>query len=72
MNHEQVDSQVARRSALIYVPLSLGSALLFWLLATLLGSFPTVAQFGGAVWVGLLVLIITMPVVTSRVKKMAR
>jgi hypothetical protein len=36
MEHEQLESYVARRSALIYLPVSLGIALLFFLAASLL------------------------------------
>ncbi len=72
MEHEQVEKDVARRSALIYLPISIGAALLFLLAASLSGDYPSVARFGGAVWVGLLSLIVTMPVVTARIKKAAR
>lgn len=68
MEHERVDQEIARRSALIYVPIAVGTALLF-LLAASLGDYPTVARVGGAVWVGLLSLIVAMPLITSRVKK---
>ncbi len=69
MEHEQVEKQVAQKSALIYIPISLGSALLFLLLATLTDSYPLVARIGGMVWVALLSLIVSMPIVISRVKK---
>jgi hypothetical protein len=69
MEHEQIEKDVARRSMMIYLPISLGSALLFLLAASILGNYPPVAKIGGAVWVGLLSLIVSMPVVTSRVKK---
>ena len=69
MEHEQVEKEVARKSALIYLPISLGMASLFLLAASLTGDFPPVARFGGAVWVGLLSLIVSMPIVTARVKK---
>lgn len=72
MEHEQVESAVARRSALIYLPISLGAAVLFLLAASLLGNYPLVARIGGTVWVGLLTLIVSMPVVISRVKRSAR
>lgn len=68
MNHAQVEGNLARQSALIYVPFSLGAALLFLLLATFTGDYPSVARLGGAVWVGLLTLIISMPIVTTWVK----
>ncbi len=69
MEHEQVEKEVARKSALIYLPISTGAALLFLLAASLFGDYPRVAKIGGAVWVGLLSLIVSMPIITSRVKK---
>ena len=72
MEHEPVEKQVARKSALIYIPLSLGSALLFLLVSTFTGDYPLVARVGGTVWVGLLSLIVSMPVVISKVKKDSR
>ena len=69
MEHEQVEKEVARRSALIYLPMAVGAALLFLLAASLGGNYPLVAKIGGAVWGGLLSLIVAMPVVTARVKK---
>ena len=71
MEHEPLEKEIARRSALIYLSIAIGAALLF-LLAASLGDYPTVARVGGAVWVGLLSLIVAMPLVTSRVKKQAR
>ncbi len=69
MEHEQVEKQVARKSALIYLPIAIGAALLFFVAASLAGSYPTVARVGGTVWVGLLSLIVSMPIVTSNVKR---
>jgi hypothetical protein len=69
MEHEQVEKHIARRSALIYLPISIGLALLFLLGATLTGNYPLVARIGGMTWVGLLTLIVSMPIVISRVKK---
>ena len=56
MEHEQVEKEVARKSAMIYLPIAIGAALLFLLAASLVGSYPTVARIGGTVWVGLLSL----------------
>jgi hypothetical protein len=72
MEHEQVERQVAQKSALIYLPISLGAALLFLLVSTLTGDYPVVARIGGTVWVALLSLIVSMPIVISRVKKNAQ
>jgi hypothetical protein len=69
MEHEQAEKQVARRSALIYLPISLCMVALFLLVASLVGGYPPVAKLGGSVWVGLLSLIVSMPLVTARVKK---
>ena len=69
MDHEHTEKEVARRSMMIYLPISVGAALVFLLAASLIGGYPLVARIGGAVWVGLLSLIVSMPVVTSRVKK---
>jgi hypothetical protein len=72
MEHEQVEKEVAQRSMLIYLPISVGAALLFLLATTLIGSYPLVARIGGTVWVGLLSLIVSMPIVISSVKKRFR
>lgn len=69
MKHETMDREIARRSALIYVPITLGAIILFLLAATVIGGYPLVAQIGGAVWIGLLMMIVSMPVVTGEVKK---
>ena len=72
MERESVEGEIARRSALIYLPISLGAALLFLLAASSAGDYPTVARLGGAIWVGLLSLIVSMPLVTARVKTWKR
>ena len=69
MEHEQVEKDVARGSALIYLPIAFSAALLFLLAASVVGDYPLVAKIGGTVWVGLLSLIVSMPIVTARVKK---
>ncbi len=69
MEHEQVEKEVARKSALIYIPISLSTAFLFLLAASLSGDYPLVARIGGTVWVATLSLIVSMPLVISRVKK---
>ena len=68
MEHEQVEKQVAKKSVFIYLPISVGMALLFLLLTTF-GNYTWVARIGGMVWVGLLSLIVSMPIVISRIKK---
>lgn len=72
MENEQVEKIVARASAAIYIPISISMALAFLLLSTFTGSYPLVARLGGTVWVGLLSLIVSMPLVISAVKKQHR
>ncbi len=72
MEQEQAEKEVARKSALIYLPVSISAALLFLLAASLFGDYPLVAKIGGTVWVGLLGLIVSMPIVTSRVKRQTK
>ena len=69
MEHEQVEKEVAQKSALIYLPISLGAGLLFLLAATFGGNYPIVARIGGTVWVATLSLIVSMPIVISRIKR---
>ncbi|MFH1186510.1 MAG: hypothetical protein V1755_15980 [Chloroflexota bacterium] len=69
MEHERVENEVARTSALIYLPISVGAAVLFLLAATFTGNYSLVARIGGMVWVALLSLIVSMPIAISRVKK---
>jgi hypothetical protein len=72
MEGEAVEQGIARRSARIYLPISVAAALLFLIAASAAGDYPMVARVGGAVWVGTLSLIVSMPVVTARVKARAR
>jgi hypothetical protein len=67
----QAERNIARRSALVYTAISLAVALIFLAAATLTG-YDAVARFGGALWVFMLSMIVTMPVVTSRLKRASR
>jgi len=69
MEHEEVEKEVARKSAMIYLPISIGSALLFLLATAFSGDYPITTRIGGMVWIGRLTLIVSMPLVISRVKK---
>ena len=60
--------KIARRSAMTYGAISLTVALIFLIVATFTG-YDAVARFGGAIWVFMLSMIVTMPVVTSRFKR---
>jgi hypothetical protein len=66
---EQLRIEVMQRSAVIYLSITAGVSLLFFLVANLIGGYSTVARVGGTLWVGLLSLIIAMPLITARVKK---
>ncbi len=72
MDHDELERGVAHRSAMIYLPIATGAALLFLLAASVFGSYPLVARIGGTVWVGLLSLIVSMPLVIDRVKRRSR
>jgi hypothetical protein len=65
------EGNVNRISALIYTGLSATAALTF-LALTLLGDYDWVARIGGAGWVFLLAMIITMPTVTPLLRARAR
>ncbi|MBC7347715.1 MAG: hypothetical protein H5U00_09755 [Clostridia bacterium] len=67
------EAATARKSALIYLVISFGAALVF-LLATLVTGkdYTPVARVGGAAWVFLLTMIITMPLVIPAMKKRER
>ncbi len=69
MEQQQIEKEVAQKSAMIYIPISLSMALLFLLATMLRGNYPVVARIGGAVWVGLLSFIVSMPIIISRTKK---
>ena len=64
-----IDRKIAITSATIYGTISVILSGLFFIAATLAGKYTDVARFGGAVWVLLLSFIVTMPLVTSAVKK---
>jgi hypothetical protein len=73
MEHdEQVEREVALRSAITYAAISVAAAVLFFVAATLKGGYPDVARLGGAIWVFVLAMIVTMPLVTSWFKQRYR
>jgi len=72
MQAEENEKALARRSARLYLPISGGAAAVFVTLASLEGSYSTVAIVGGAFWVGLLTLIVSMPLSTAYIKRRAR
>lgn len=64
-----IDQKIARTSLVIYSGISVTVSALFLIAATLAGGYTDVARFGGAIWVLLLSFIVTMPLVTSAVKR---
>lgn len=64
-----LDRKIGLTSAIIYTVISISTSLLFFVAASLRGGYPDVARIGGAVWVLLLSFIVTMPLVTSTVKR---
>ena len=64
-----LDRKIAATSVLIYSIVSATASLLFFVAASLSSKYNEVVRIGGAAWVLLLALIITMPLATSIVKK---
>ncbi|MCL4367868.1 MAG: hypothetical protein M1337_01645 [Actinobacteria bacterium] len=63
-----MDTRVARIAFALYGGLSVIAAGAFFVATSLLGGYPTVARIGGSVWILVLTLIVTMPLVIPRVK----
>ncbi|MDP2646369.1 MAG: hypothetical protein Q8P24_15635 [Desulfobacterales bacterium] len=65
-----LEQKVSRISAVIYSAISVGFSLIF-LLITMLNDvvYTLVARVGGGIWVFILAMIITMPLVIPRVRK---
>ena len=64
-----IDRKIGITSASIYTAISITTSGLFLIAGTLRGGYTDVARFGGAAWVLLLSFIVTMPLVTSTVKR---
>lgn len=69
---ERIEREIARHSAITYTAISFLTALLFFLAATWKGGYSEVARWGGAAWVFLLSMIVTMPLITAWYRKRAR
>lgn len=63
-----MEPKVAKIAALYYGGVSLAAALLF-VFSTLGGKYDNVARFGGAAWIFILGLIVTMPIFIPYAKK---
>jgi len=66
---ERIERKTTLISALAYTGISLALAAAFLLATTALETYNNVARYGGMVWVFLLSMIITMPIVTSYFKR---
>jgi NADH:ubiquinone oxidoreductase subunit 6 (subunit J) len=63
----------AGKAFAVYATISLAAALIFLALTFITGqAYLPAARYGGAIWVLILSLIITMPVVIPALKKRAR
>lgn len=62
------ENKLATISALWYTGISAALAVAFFLI-TGMGKYDVVARYGGAIWVFILTMIITMPVIIPWVKK---
>jgi len=54
----------------VYTAISVLAAATFYTLAQAKGGYPAVAVYGGALWVFLLSMIVTMPLVTAWAKSL--
>ncbi len=63
------ERKIFRMSALVYTGISLCVAILFFVAAS---GYSVMARVGGTVWVFLLSMIVSMPIVTSYWKKRLR
>lgn len=68
MESEILDKEIARKSANVYLAITFLMAALFFTAASLMGTYPLVARIGGVIWVSLLTLIVSMPLVISATK----
>jgi len=66
---EKSEARVATRSALAYTGASVGLSLGFLIVSGLIGGYPLAARTGGAIWVFILSMIVTMPLITSYFNK---
>jgi len=65
----ELEARAARQAGLIYTGISLALALLFLVITFLDGkSYTAIARIGGTIWVFILTMIITMPIVIPAVK----
>ncbi|GAB4248055.1 MAG: hypothetical protein Kow00122_05430 [Thermoleophilia bacterium] len=63
-----MERKAASIALLVYGGISASAAGLFLAVTTFTGDYPPVARFGGTVWIFILSLIVTMPLVIPRVR----
>ena len=66
---KDTQGRAIRISAVIYTSISLGLALAFLFAASAMGKYTATVIYGGAAWVFVLLMIVTMPTVTPWVKR---
>lgn len=64
-----IKRKVSVVSMFIYTVISLLATAAFLIAAKMIGGYPQVHVYAGAGWVFLLSMIVTMPLVTSRIKR---
>lgn len=69
METEKLDQEIARKSAVVYLAITVIVALLFFVTTGLIATYPMVARIGGVMWISLLTLIVSMPLVITSMKK---
>ena len=69
METEKLDQEIARKSAVVYLAITAIVASLFFITTGLIGTYPMVARIGGVMWISLLTLIVSMPLVITSMKK---
>ena len=69
METEILDKEIAQKSAKVYLTITLIMAVIFFTVSSFVGTYPLVARIGGVIWVSLLTLIVSMPIVISSTKK---
>ena len=69
METEKLDQEIARKSAVVYLAITAIMALLFFVITGLMGTYSSVARIGGVMWISLLTLIVSMPLVITYMKR---
>lgn len=66
----ELEAKAARQASVVYTTVSLAITLLFLVITLFDGNtYTSVARFGGMIWVFILSMIVSMPIVIPVVKK---